>query len=98
MIQNYLDTVGSEVTSKPRNMLLSLFKKIKIINGGYLENRKKISLCTSKIFRYSDPETISELTHQEDKTIQTLKQLSKINAGRQGMEQVNLHKSKSGCT
>ena len=41
MIQNYLDTVGSEVTSKPRNMLLSLFKKIKIMNGGYLENRKK---------------------------------------------------------
>ena len=36
----------------------------------------------------TEPETINELNQQEDKTIQVLRQLSKMNAGRHGMEQV----------
>ena len=35
-----------------------------------------------------DPSTIAEPTHQEDKTLQVIRQLVKINAGRHNMEQV----------
>ena len=38
----------------------------------------------------TNPETINELNQQEDKSIQALRQLSKMNAGRHGMEQVRL--------
>lgn len=41
-------------------------------------------------FTSSDPETIAQPTHHEDRTIQTLRQLSKINAGRHEMEQVSI--------
>ena len=34
----------------------------------------------------AEPDTISEPTHQEDKTIQVIKQLCKLNAGRHGLE------------
>ena len=38
----------------------------------------------------ADPGTIIEPTHQEDKTLQVVKQLAKINAGRHDMEQVGM--------
>ena len=36
----------------------------------------------------TNPETINELNQQEDKAIQVLRQLSKMNTARHGMEQV----------
>ena len=38
----------------------------------------------------SNPETITELNQQEDKAIQALRQICKMNAGRHGMEQVGM--------
>ena len=45
----------------------------------------------AKVFFLSDPETIAEMSHQEEKTVQVLRQLGKINVGRHGMEQVSQH-------
>ena len=60
------------------------------VNVAALIGALRPALETLVIRCAADPSTISEPTHQEDKTLQVIRQLSKINTARYNMEQVGM--------